>query len=223
MKTIFKSILALAIVSTQAQAQSDYALRFSDYPMRSHAERQHIDLESLKEKSQLELDLLYSQLTSGPLPQGPFDGYVVFDGSPENDIERILGTVVPPPLEHWMKKIGTTLWRGKTFDAHGGTLTNRMGPVQRFPAKVYCGQSLLDSRRESIVLDYAYGDTLPGYVEALDWPMTRKGLSIRDEMRMVHPGLYLGRAYIRGLYALNFILYSASAEEAGVWTDRCQI
>ena len=32
-----------------------------------------------------------------------------------------------------------------------------------FPAKLYCGQSLLDGRRESVIIDYAYNDDLPGY------------------------------------------------------------
>ena len=29
-----------------------------------------------------------------------------------------------------------------------------------FPAKLYCGQSLLDGRRESVIIDYAYNDEL---------------------------------------------------------------
>ena len=31
-----------------------------------------------------------------------------------------------------------------------------------FPAKLYCGQSLLDGRRESVIIDYAFTDELPG-------------------------------------------------------------
>ena len=31
-----------------------------------------------------------------------------------------------------------------------------------FPAKLYCGQSLLDSRRESVIIDYFFSDELPG-------------------------------------------------------------
>ena len=34
-----------------------------------------------------------------------------------------------------------------------------------FPAKLYCGQSLLDGRRESVIIDYAFTDELPGYRE----------------------------------------------------------
>ena len=75
-----------------------------------------------------------------------------------------------------------------------------------FPAKVYCGQSLLDSRRESIVVDYAYSDELPGYRASPDSTAGRGGIRIRDEIRMVRPGLYLGRAYANKMFLLNFTL-----------------
>jgi hypothetical protein len=221
MKKNLTIAMLLSLTSLPAMSQADYRDIFTHYPGLTQEERQEIDVDFLRQKSQVELDILYSRLTSGPLPSGAYNGYVIFDDSENNTVERILATVVPAPLEGWMKKVGTTLWRGKTFDATRGTLTNRMGPVNRFPARVYCGQSLLDSRRESIVLDYAYGDGIPGYVEALDWPMTRKGLSIRDEIRMVRPGLYLGRAYIRGLYALNFVLRSVATDQESDWRDAC--
>ncbi len=84
-----------------------------------------------------------------------------------------------------------------------------------FPAKVYCGQSLLDGRRESIIIDYAFSDELPGYVHKLDRLAGRAGLQIRDEIRMVRPGLYLGRAYIARAFALNFTLYNKELDMAG--------
>lgn len=83
-----------------------------------------------------------------------------------------------------------------------------------FPAKVYCGQSLLDSRRESIIIDYAYSDELPGYREQPDSLAGRKGLKIRDEIRMVRPGFYLGRAYINRIFLLNFTLYNPEVAES---------
>lgn len=84
-----------------------------------------------------------------------------------------------------------------------------------FPAKLYCGQSLVDGRRESIIIDYAYNDELPGYREKPDSLAGRNGLKVRDEIRMVRPGFYLGRAYINRMFLLNFTLYNeqvASAE-----------
>jgi hypothetical protein len=77
-----------------------------------------------------------------------------------------------------------------------------------FPAKLYCGQSLLDGRRESIIIDYAYTDELPNYQASPDSLAGRGGLRIRDEIRMVRPGFYLGRAYAHGMFLLNFTLYN---------------
>lgn len=86
----------------------------------------------------------------------------------------------------------------------------------RFPAKVYCGQSLLDSRRESIIIDYAHSETVKDpdtdaasqikYAEAIDKIADRNNFQIRDEVRMVKPGMYLGRAYLGRVFVLNFIL-----------------
>jgi hypothetical protein len=77
-----------------------------------------------------------------------------------------------------------------------------------FPAKLYCGQSLLDGRRESIIIDYAFTDEIAGYRPMPDSLAGRDGFRIRDEIRMVRPGLYLGRAYIDRVFALNFVLYN---------------
>ena len=132
-------------------------------------------------------------------------------------------------LEH----IGEFIWKGKVFYRSEGVLRNRIedlhtlkpivGPdVERikkldvdgkdawllFPAKLYCGQSLLDGRRESVIIDYAFTDDLPGYREMPDVLAGREGLEIRDEIRMVRPGFYLGRAYMKKVFALNFSLYN---------------
>ena len=82
-----------------------------------------------------------------------------------------------------------------------------------FPAKLYCGQSLVDARLESIIIDYAYTDELPGYRELPDSLAGRTGLRIRDEIRMVRPGFYLGRAYMNRIFLLNFTLYDPELAE----------
>jgi hypothetical protein len=140
-----------------------------------------------------------------------------------------------------LEYLGSRLWRGKVFDAETHILRNRitdlasldlvlgedeehqlndlfdkdLGQALLFPAKVFCGQSLLDSRRESIIIDYAYTADLPGYLETLDHLVGREGLRIRDEIRMVRPGFYLGRAYIDRVFALNFTLYNEDVAAAG--------
>jgi hypothetical protein len=85
-----------------------------------------------------------------------------------------------------------------------------------FPAKLYCGQSLMDGRRESIIIDYAYNDDLPGYQANPDALVGRNGLRIRDEIRMIRPGFYLGRAYANKLFLLNFMLVNETVAEAGI-------
>jgi len=82
-----------------------------------------------------------------------------------------------------------------------------------FPAKLYCGQSLLDGRRESIIVDYNYGDEIEGYRPSPDSLAGRGGLRIRDEVRMVRPGFYLGRAYTNRMFLLNFTVYNADVAE----------
>ena len=82
-----------------------------------------------------------------------------------------------------------------------------------FPAKLYCGQSLLDGRRESVIIDYAYSDELPGYRERPDSLASRNALGVRDEIRMVRPGFYLGRAYSNRVFLLNFTLYNREVAE----------
>lgn len=85
-----------------------------------------------------------------------------------------------------------------------------------FPAKLYCGQSLVDGRRESIIIDYAYTHDIPGYMERPDALAGRGGLAIRDEIRMVRPGFYLGRAYANRIFLLNFTIYDAETAENGL-------
>ena len=84
-----------------------------------------------------------------------------------------------------------------------------------FPAKLYCGQSMLDSRRESVIIDYAFNDDIEGYQPKVDYLVGRGGLRIRDEIRMIRPGFYLGRAYMGGVFALNFVLYNEDVADAG--------
>jgi hypothetical protein len=132
--------------------------------------------------------------------------------------------------------VGETLWKGKVFFKSEMLLRNRIedlsalkklglveedaaNPLKKiavggqeqwllFPAKLYCGQSLLDGRRESIIIDYAFTDEIAGYRPMPDSLAGRDGFRIRDEIRMVRPGLYLGRAYIDRVFALNFVLYN---------------
>ena len=140
--------------------------------------------------------------------------------------------------------IGELLWKGKVFYRDQRLLRNRIedlrslkrvglvddggtaNPLTKievagrdqwllFPARLYCGQSLLDGRRESIIIDYAFTDELPGYRRMPDVMAGRDGFAIRDEIRMVRPGLYLGRAYVDRAFLVNFVLWNDDVAKAG--------
>jgi hypothetical protein len=137
--------------------------------------------------------------------------------------------------------LGRALWKGKVFYRNERVLRNRIdhldllaelypNPAEQakvkelsgngkdqlyFPAKLYCGQSLMDSRRESIIIDYAFTDEIDTYQPIPDILAGREGLLIRDEVRMVRPGFYLGRAYMAGSFLLNFTVYNEDAAKAG--------
>lgn len=89
-----------------------------------------------------------------------------------------------------------------------------------FPANVYCGQSLVDGRHESIIIDAAYGDDFTPYIPEVDGISGRDGKNIRDEIRMIRPGLYLGRAYADKIFLLNFVLESVQPPAAD-WSNKC--
>src|SRR4029077_12615663 len=136
-----------------------------------------------------------------------------------------------------IEDLGEALWKGKVFFRDERVLRNRiddlaalkaMGLVEGepqtaiydgkqtwllFPAKLYCGQSLLDARRESIIIDYFFSDQIKGYQEKPDFLASRRGLRVRDEIRMIRPGLYLGRAYLDRVFLLNFTLYNKDVAE----------
>ena len=140
-----------------------------------------------------------------------------------------------------MKKLqllGKVLWKGKVFYREQGVLRNRIEDTKLlaplidgdlstlkklefenkdtwllFPAKLYCGQSLLDSRRESVIIDYAFTDEIEGYRELPDSLAGRRGFKVRDEIRMIRPGFYLGRAYLDRAFILNFTLYNKTIDQ----------
>lgn len=222
----------------------DFARVESRHPL-SVAQRSLITPEYLTTLEQEQVEQIYARLTAGPIPDGPFDGDLFFPkgSGGSTRIAEIIGGLKGLLVSLEMKKldlIGEVLWKGKVFYRDAGLLRNRIGDVALlapvidgplsqveqididgeetwllFPAKVYCGQSLLDGRRESIIIDYAFNDEIDGYLELPDGLVGRRGFRIRDEIRMVRPGFYLGRAYVGRLFALNFTLYSESLADAG--------
>jgi hypothetical protein len=201
--------------------------------------------EYLASLDQEQVDQIYARLTAGPIPDGAYEGDLFFakGGSGKLRAAEIVGGLKGLAVRVKGKKLetlGKVLWKGKVFYRDEGVLRNRiedlaiLAPViddplnvpkidvdhqdawLLFPARLYCGQSLLDGRRESLIIDYAFSDDISGYREKPDYLASRRGFQVRDEIRMVRPGFYLGRAYLGRAFALNFTLYNEQVANAAL-------
>ncbi len=226
--------IKFATYGADYQSKPDFAAIEHDSPL-STVELDKITPRYLSTLDQEQIDQIYARLTAGPIPDGAFDGELFFPrgGSGKLRLSEIVGGLPGLAVQLKGKKldlIGETLWKGKVFYRNDRVLRNRiedinllrtMGLVESepqkidvkgkdawllFPAKLYCGQSIMDSRRESIIIDYAFTDEIPGYMEKPDFLAGRRGFKVRDEIRMVRPGFYLGRAYLDRIFILNFTL-----------------
>jgi hypothetical protein len=127
------------------------------------------DVAQLLRSSQAELDRIFAAGESKPIPNG--------EGK---------GTAIVAPGTVFSSEIATLVnffaWQGKVFDANAGLLKNHITPfgLTAIIAKVYTGGSWLDGK-ECIVLDYSSTSTLAHW--------------IRDEIRLIGPGFYLGKVY----------------------------
>jgi hypothetical protein len=116
-----------------------------------------------------QLDDLFKESPAGEIPSGQAEGTaIIASGS------SYAGSIA--------KIVHVLVWQGKVFDAEQGCLKNRITPfgVKAIVAKVYKGESWLDNK-ECVVLDYSKTSLVARW--------------IRDEIRLIGPGLYLGRVY----------------------------
>ena len=127
-----------------------------------------------------ELDALFAGSEAGPVPDGEYRGTLIAPLSPS--FLRSAGALA-----------GGLAWRGKVFDAAAGRVVNRVLPfgLRAVAAEVRRGPSRLDGR-ECIVLDYSRSSLVAS--------------GVRDELRLVRPGLYLGRAHWHGVRLADFAL-----------------
>lgn len=223
------------------QSKMDLAQVDYKYPI-PPAELAKITPEYLAKLDQEQLDQLYGRLAAGPIPDGAFDGRILLPRGESGKfrLTELVGGFTGTLLHLKglvIEDVGEALWRGKVFFRDERVLRNRINDLSvlkkvglvegepkkmtyagketwlLFPAKLYCGQSLLDARRESIIIDYFFTDEIPGYQESPDYLAGRRGLKVRDEIRMIRPGLYLGRAYLDKAFALNFTLYDKATDD----------
>ena len=208
-----------------------------------------------------EFNQLYARVSSGPIPQGDYNGYImqkppiysalkkrllkqtllfpnfaelgkmicqrevedcileyIWKGKrfwPRNDMDQVMTKTIFNPVTAVSKfslDFFKSKWTDKIID-FGENLTN--GVVTLFPMNTYCGISLVDARRESIITDATFGDDfgLPSYVGIRDEIVTRKGLAITEEYRMLRPGLYIGKVYTNKLFLFNVVLEKIGAIE----------
>jgi len=229
--------IKFAKAGVEYASKPDFAQVEHLYPL-APAQLQKLTPKNIANYSQEEVDQIYARLAAGPIPDGAFDGGLFFPKNAKGDrrMAEIIGGLPGLAVELEAQKleiVGRHLWRGKVFYNKERLLRNRIEDLALlkpiidgdlstiptievhgakqwllFPARLYCGQSLLDSRRESVIIDYAFTDELPGYRRRPDYLAGRDGFQIRDEIRMVRPGFYLGRAYAGKTFLLNFVLYN---------------
>lgn len=143
-----------------------------------------LDVDQLLEMSQAELDELFRSSPAGDIPLGEGEGTVLLArGETVSDIAA--------KVAHYVA------WQGKVFDPDKGELFNLVSPlgIQAVRAKVYKGASWFDGA-ECIILDYSQTSLIAHW--------------IRDEIREVAPGLYLGLVYWDHDRVLNFVLRFAA-------------
>jgi hypothetical protein len=135
--------------------------------------------------SQEQLDDLFTASPAGDIPNGEANGTAIIAS----------GTAFSSEIA---EVINIFDWKGKTFDATHGTLTNRITAfgVNAIVAEVYQTASWFDGK-ECIVLDYSKTSLVAEHV--------------RDEIREISPGMYLGLVYWKQTRTIHFALQFPSS------------
>jgi hypothetical protein len=143
------------------------------------------DVPSLLAMKASDLDALFSASPAGDIPDGPAKGTAIIAS----------GTSFSPEIAEF---INVFAWQGKTFDSQKGVLKNRILSIglSAIIARVYKAPSLLDNK-ECIVLDYSETSLVAHW--------------IRDEIRLIDPGFYLGRVYWSNKPLIHFCLQFGAA------------
>jgi len=141
-------------------------------------------VEKWLDKSREELDEIYRNAEAGTMPSGDTRGTAIVAGSPLSKFVAYLARALA--------------WQGKVFDLFGpdhqsGILINKISPFSLtfIVAKVYRDKSWMDGK-ETIVIDYSR----TSFVARV----------IRDEIREIEPGVYLGKVWWGKTRILDFAL-----------------
>ena len=139
-----------------------------------------MDAKQLLGMSQAELDALFSAHEAGPIPDGEAHGTAII--APGTPFSEAIADF-----------INIFAWKGKVFDATDGFLRNEILSfgIKAIVARIYKAPSWLDGK-ECIVLDYSQTSLVASHV--------------RDEIRLVDAGLYLGKVYWDSNRLIDFSL-----------------
>jgi len=127
-----------------------------------------------------ELDHLFTSSEAGPIPNGEAKGTAIV--AP--------GTPFTPEIAEF---INIFAWQGKNFDAAKMVLVNRITVfgLDAIIARIIREPSWIDGK-ECIVLDYSQTSFVAHWV--------------RDEIRLIGPGFYLGRVFWNKTHLIYFSL-----------------
>ncbi len=144
----------------------------------------HPTVKSWLDKSREELDQIYRDAPAGEIPFGDTQGTAILAGS---GFAKFVATFSR-----------LFAWQGKVFDLfsadrQSGVLVNKVSPfsLKLIVAKVYRDKSWIDDK-DTIVIDYSKTSLLAKV--------------IRDEIREVEPGVYLGKVWWGKRRVLDFAL-----------------
>ena len=136
------------------------------------------------DKSREELDDIYKNAMPGDIPSGDTRGTAILTGS-----------MLSKSVAAFARLFA---WQGKVFDLfspdrQAGILVNKITPFSLtfIVAKVYRDKSWLDGK-ETIVIDYSKTSFFAKV--------------IRDEIRQIEPGVYLGKVWFGKKRILDFAL-----------------
>jgi len=130
--------------------------------------------------TQSELADLFASAEAGPIPSGEGEGTAIF--AP--------GTTFTPEIARF---VNIFAWQGKIFDAQKMALVNKITVfgIDAIIARIVREPSWIDGK-ECIVLDYSQTSFVAHWV--------------RDEIRLIAPGLYLGRVFWDKAHLIFFAL-----------------
>jgi hypothetical protein len=130
-----------------------------------------LDESGLRHLSNRELDVVFRSSSAGPIPRGRLQGTALF----------FPGTPLCGPVAGLVRLFA---WQGKETEQDGAALENLVGPLglRAVRARLSHDRSWVDEQ-DCVLIDYSSTSTVAAMV--------------RDEIRLVAPGLYLGVIWLR--------------------------